>query len=235
MNMKFVNFTEEDKIKMFDEIASHFYNANFGQMSKSDIELLMFHFYIEKMVSENSFEDGSIDYNECSDYKISHELGITQQRVRNLKIKNQLVYPIEYDWRLALAKLTENARYDRISKKIIMNIPDPNLYLEIQNFIEEKGAYVEKQLNSKILQIRVEYYIELALALENVDNQKKFIKKLKQFFKDKGKNDNEFDENNIGKSLIEMAVNITEIAANISNVIPNQSVVWTSLFKLITK
>lgn len=235
MNMKFVNFTEEDKIKMFDEIASHFYNANFGQMSKTDIELLMFHFYIEKMVSENSSEDGVIDYNKCSDYKISHDLGITQQRVRNLKIKNQLVYPIEYDWKLALAKLTENARYDKVSKKIIMNIPDPNLYLEIQNFIEEKGAYVEKQLNSKILQIRVEYYIELALALENVDNQKKFIKKLKQFFKDKGKNDNEFDENNIGKSLIEMAVNITEIAANISNVIPNQSVVWTSLFKLITK
>ena len=233
--MKFVNFTEEDKIKMFDEIASHFYNANFGQMSKTDIELLMFHFYIEKMVSENSSEDGVIDYNKCSDYKISHDLGITQQRVRNLKIKNQLVYPIEYDWKLALAKLTENARYDKVSKKIIMNIPDPNLYLEIQNFIEEKGAYVEKQLNSKILQIRVEYYIELALALENVDNQKKFIKKLKQFFKDKGKNDNEFDENNIGKSLIEMAVNITEIAANISNVIPNQSVVWTSLFKLITK
>ncbi|MBU5463694.1 hypothetical protein [Anaerotignum sp. MSJ-24] len=233
--MKFVNFTEEDKIKMFDEIASHFYNANFGQMSKTDIELLMFHFYIEKMVSENSSEDGIIDYNKCSDYKISHDLGITQQRVRNLKIKNQLVYPIEYDWKLALAKLTENARYDKVSKKIIMNIPDPNLYLEIQNFIEEKGAYVEKQLNSKILQIRVEYYIELALALENVDNQKKFIKKLKQFFKDKGKNDNEFDENNIGKSLIEMAVNITEIVANISNVIPNQSVVWTSLFKLITK
>lgn len=235
MNMKFVNFTEEDKIKMFDEIASHFYNANFGQMSKSDIELLMFHFYIEKMVSENSSEDGVIDYNKCSDYKISHDLGITQQRVRNLKIKNQLVYPIEYDWKLALAKLTENARYDKVSKKIIMNIPDPNLYLEIQNFIEEKGAYVEKQLNSKILQIRVEYYIELALALENVDNQKKFIKKLKQFFKDKGKNDNEFDENNIGKSLIEMTVNITEIVANISNVIPNQSVVLTSLFKLINK
>lgn len=187
------------------------------------------------MVSENSSEDGVIDYNKCSDYKISHDLGITQQRVRNLKIKNQLVYPIEYDWKLALAKLTENARYDKVSKKIIMNIPDPNLYLEIQNFIEEKGAYVEKQLNSKILQIRVEYYIELALALENVDNQKKFIKKLKQFFKDKGKNDNEFDENNIGKSLIEMAINITEIVANISNVIPNQSVVLTSLFKLINK
>ena len=235
MNMKFVNFTEEDKIKMFDEIASHFYNANFGQMSKSDIELLMFHFYIEKMVSENSFEDGSIDYNECSDYKISHELGITQQRVKNLKIKNQLVYPIEFDWKVALVKLTENARYDKVSGKIMLNIPDPNLYLEIQNFIEEKGAYVEKQLNSKILQIRVEYYIELAIALENEDNRKEIIKRLKKFFKDNLKDDKLFDENNIGKSLLEIAVNVTDIMANVSGLTNSGSLLSAIAAKVIKK
>lgn len=35
---------------MFDEIASHFYEANFGQASKADIEMMMFNFYIKKII-----------------------------------------------------------------------------------------------------------------------------------------------------------------------------------------
>lgn len=34
----YVTFEPEEKIKLFDEIADCFYNANFGQFSKSDIE-----------------------------------------------------------------------------------------------------------------------------------------------------------------------------------------------------
>lgn len=55
------------------------------------------------------------------------------------------------------AKLTENTRYDQDTGKVILSIPNPNLALEIQNFIEDSGAYVEKQLNAKLLQIRAEY------------------------------------------------------------------------------
>ena len=36
----YVTFEPEEKIKLFDEIADCFYNANFGQFSKSDIELI---------------------------------------------------------------------------------------------------------------------------------------------------------------------------------------------------
>ena len=96
--MKYVTFKDEDKIKFFDEIASRFYEANFGQFSKADFELLMFKFYIQKMISDNKNGDNTIDYSLCSDYKISKDLGITQQRVRNLKVKNQLVNPIEFEW-----------------------------------------------------------------------------------------------------------------------------------------
>lgn len=85
--MEHINFTTEEKAEMFDEIAAHFYNANFGQMSKSNMELLMFSFYMNKLIQNNKFEDGTIDYQKCSDYRISKELGITQQRVQNLKIK----------------------------------------------------------------------------------------------------------------------------------------------------
>ncbi|MCC8126351.1 MAG: hypothetical protein LIO92_02995 [Clostridiales bacterium] len=109
MNENF--FTEEDKIKFFDEIAEHFYERNFGTFAKADMELLMFRFYPEKLTDANMREDGTIDYSKCSDYNISKELGITQQRVRNLKVKKQLVYPTDVEWEKSLANLTKNARY----------------------------------------------------------------------------------------------------------------------------
>ena len=47
-------FTNEEIIKAFDEVAKHFYDHNFGQMSKADSELLMFHLYFDK-ISTSSY------------------------------------------------------------------------------------------------------------------------------------------------------------------------------------
>lgn len=231
--MKYVSFTEDEKSAMFDEIAKLFYNSNFGQASKAEIELMMFNFYLKKMIDVNRKEDDTIDYNQCSDYKISKDLGITQQRVRNLKVKNNLINPIDFDWKLALSKLTENARYDKATKKITLNIPDPNLYLEIQNFIEEHGAYVEKQLNSKILQIRVEYYIELVISLETDTSRNQIIKSLRKKFKENGNEDFVFDEKNIGKTIIESAVDIISILNCIAEFISPANCIANSLIKFL--
>lgn len=231
--MKYVEFTDEDKIKCFDEISKKFYNANFGTMSKTEFELMMFRFYLEKLISINKFEDGTIDYIKCSDYKISKDLGITQQRVKNLKVKNQLTHPIDFEWEKALAKLTKNARYDQITRRITLNIPDPNLYIEIQNFIEDSGAYIEKQLNSKVLQLRAEYYIDLIIALEPEEKRKAIIKSLRKLFKKNGAEDNIFQEKEIGKSLLNAAINITDVAANLSSVISPENIIGTALLNLI--
>ncbi len=233
--MEYFDFTTEEKASLFDEIANHYYYKNFGQMSKSDMDLLMFHFYIDKMIASLKTENGSVDYAKCSDYKISKELGITQQRVRNLKVKNQLVYPIEFDWKAALARLIENARYDKRTGKVVLNIPDPNLYIEIQNFIEEQGAHVEKQLNSKLLQLRAEYFIDLLVSLEPEKTRKAIVKYLKKQFIDLGKDDSAFDERNIGKSLIDAAVNITTVAANLSSLVSPQNLIGIALVKLLTE
>ena len=232
--MIYVNFTDEDKIRFFDELSLSFYKQNFGLLSKSEVELMMFRFYLEKMIADNTREDGTIDYSKCSDYKISKDLGITQQKVRNLKIKNQLTHPIEFDWKKALANLTENARYDKITQKITLNIPDPNLYLEIQNFIEDSGAYIEKQLNSKVLQLRVEYYIDLIVALEPDEKRKSIKKSLKKLFIDKGKDDNAFQDKEIGKSLLNAAISATDVAVNISSFISPGNIVGNALLKLLT-
>lgn len=236
--MGFISFSSKEKEEIFDKIVSQFYNANFGRMAKSDFELMMFHFYIKKKISDNRAQDGSIDYSKVSDFILSKELGITQQKVRNLKIKSQLIYPIEFDWKMALSKLTENARYDAATHKITLNIPDPNLFYEIQNFIEEKGEYIEKQLNSKILQLRVEYYIDLIISIESGKKEKDIIKKLKKDFKETNSDNNLLDEKNVGSVLMKIGkagFNIIEIINSISSLISPENVLWSALVKLIKK
>jgi len=230
-NMK---FTENEKLTAFDRMAEMFYSANFSRATKAEIELLMFDIYLEKLISQAKNDDGSVDYSKCSDYKISKELGITQDRVRNLKVKKQLVYPIEYDWQQSLAKLTKNARYDQISHKITIGIPDPNVHLEIQNFIEENGGYIEKQLNGKLLQIRAEYYIDLVASLEDETSRKKIVKCIKKQIKESGKDDTTFDEVNIGKSLLDAGVNVTTLMANISSLISPGNQIGSALINLLT-
>lgn len=229
--MKYVSFTDSEKIKMFDKIADMFYESNFGQASKAEIELMMFHFYITKMIEASKGSDMTIDYSKCSDYKISKELGITQQRVRNLKVKNQLIYPIDYDWKKEFAKLTSNARFE--NQKVIVSIPDPNLFYDIQNYLEEKWAYIEKQLNSKLLVIRAEYYIDLTVSLEPEINRKKVVKGIQKEFKAQQKNEVPFNEKNIGKSLISGAINITTLVANISSLFSPENVIFKAFAELI--
>lgn len=231
--MKYVNFSDSDKVRCFDELAAHFYNVNFGQMSKADTELMMFNFYLRQMIDAHKAADGSIDYNECSDYKISQDLGITQQRVRNLKIKKQLVYPVDYEWEIAFAKLIKNARYDPITQKITLNIPDPNLFIEIQNFIESQGSYVEKQLNSKILQIRAEYFIGLVVSLEPEESRKKIIKNLKKQLHESDKENAAFDSKNIGKTLMNGGINLVDTAANLSTILSPSNCIGKALVDLL--
>lgn len=226
-------FSDNEKISCFDRIASQFYSRNFGQMSKSDIELMMFDIFMKKMIEDNRDTNGTIDYSKCSDYRISQELGITQQKVKNLKVKSQLVYPVDYDWKLALAKLIKNARFDKQTQKVTLNIPDPNLYLEIRNFIEEQGAYVEVQLNSKILQLRAEDFVDLALALEPESNRQEIIKCFKKTFREHCKNDDVFTNKGIGEFLVSEILDAPGIADTICSIIPFPSPILKALLWLI--
>ena len=76
-----VEFSTKEKTDAFDQIAACFYEQNFSTLSKADFELLMFHFLLQHLKEIN---------NPIDDYSVSKILGITQQRVRNLKIKQQI-------------------------------------------------------------------------------------------------------------------------------------------------
>ncbi|MCI5554423.1 MAG: hypothetical protein MR466_05885 [Ruminococcus sp.] len=178
-------FDDNDKKDAFDQIAALFYDKNFGSASKSDVELLMFHLYMEAIIRKNRIKNTHvISYSACSDYKISRQLGITQQRVRNLKVKKELVYPQkDFDWKESFASILsdeKNVHFDE--KNVRINIPDPNLFDAIQDFVEDNGGYIEWHWNRKILEMQKIYLVQIALFLEKGENKTKIEKYLYNHF-----------------------------------------------------
>ena len=80
----------EAKAKAFDQIAEKYYFSNFGTITRCDFDVLMFSIYIEQMLTKNQNDILSI-----SDYSLSKQLGITQTKVSNLKVKKELLYPMK--------------------------------------------------------------------------------------------------------------------------------------------
>lgn len=115
-------FTDGEKIRCFDEICACFYEKNFGRLSKADMDMMMFRFYLQKMVDASKEKEGGlIDYRKCSDIKMAKELGITPARVRSLKTRVQFASPIAYDWKRQFALLTPNADYDPASMTVSLH------------------------------------------------------------------------------------------------------------------
>ena len=109
-------FRDFDKVAAFDRIAELFYDRSFSSTSKSEIELLMFSFYMEAIIRANQRDDGVIDYVKCSDYEVAKQLGITQDRVRTLKLKKQARYPVAFDWQKSLESIKDSIRLDTASR-----------------------------------------------------------------------------------------------------------------------
>ena len=161
-----------NKEQAFDQLAELFYDRNFSTATKAEVELLMFSIYLDAMLAKHKDPStGVIDFKECSDYNIAQHLGVTQERVKTLKIKKQIRYPVKYEWEKAFEALKDNIRYDQQKKRIVIPVPDPNLYLDIKKCIEDSGGYIEVQRSANFIQIRPEYYI--FLVFEKCDDKQK--------------------------------------------------------------
>ena len=179
-----MDFTDEQKVCAFDEIAKHFYNGNFGTMQKSEVDLLMFSIYIEHILDKS--ED---DINSYSDYELAKQLGITQSTVSNLKVKKQLKYPYEkFDWRKSFKRVCKNARLE--SGKMKINLRDKNLYYELKNQIDMSGGYVEGSLTPNLLIITPEEFFDLTKTIMTP----KEIDGLEEIIKEKNREEKDFCE-----------------------------------------
>lgn len=220
---KYIPFKDNEKLaaKAFYELCELFFDRNYGQTNKSEIELLMFHFCIEDILKKGDV---------VSDYNLSKQLGITQRKVRNLRIKENLVYPRNIDWKKELKNQIEKADYDRNTNKITIDISDPNVLIEIQEFLQENGAYIEKQLNSRLLIIKPNFLFAL---LTEIEEEKEKIIKLIEENMDK----NEFKGMD-SKTKWQKSIKIFEDSNTLFRFLENTlkyTITFSSLFNLIKK
>ena len=194
-----------DKAAAFDELAAMFYDRNFSAASKAEIELLMFSFYMDAMVKMYSDENGIVDYNMISDYDMARQLGVPRPRIRNLKVKKQVKYPVEFPWEKALLSIKDNIRYEE--PKVIIPVSDPNLNIEIRNYIAKQGGYVDVESGSDYLKIRIEYYLMLMYYTMDEKEQGRFVEEMKKRFHQQNKQEKAFET----KSKMELASNILSL------------------------
>ena len=168
-----IEMDDNSKLRAFDKVASEYFDKNFGSFNKSDLEVLLFSEYIEYLIRSGYRYD---------DYSLSKELGITQSRVRTLKEKKELKYPIGKDyWKENLAYEFKYAKYDEEHKRIVIPIEDVNVLIEVRQFIKELGWYDEYQLNKKLLTLRIDCFADLCSSLSETnifdkDTQRKLDK-----------------------------------------------------------
>ena len=161
--------TVASKAAAFDMVAEHFYAGNFGQMTKADFETLLFSIYINQIL-----ERDDKDFSAYGDYKLAKELGITQSKVSNLKVRKQLQYPRKYIWQESFALISNRARYE--NGKIKLQIPDINLYYDIKNAIEDQGGFIEVSLTKGLLVVPLDYFLDLMEAIVE-DNDRELLRK----------------------------------------------------------
>lgn len=158
-----MGFSDKEKAKAFEIIADCFYKRNFGTISKSDFEILMFHIFIEHLLDTNQPFD---------DYTMSKTLGIRQSRVRTLKVQKELRYPRDgFEWKESFVDYIRNASYDDKSGMVKLIVSDVNVLTELRYFIESNGWYDEYQLNPKLFQCRLDFFIKLCEKMSKQDIQ----------------------------------------------------------------
>lgn len=213
---------ESIKAVAFDKIAKLFYSKNFSASSKSEVDLLMFSIYMDALINNCKKPDGTIDYSVCSDYEIGKQLGITQERVRFLKVKKQARYPVEFRWQDSLLSIKDSVRYDDGINKIIIPTRDPNLYNEIRNYIEDHGGYIEIKRNGNYIQIRPEHYFMLVYEELSEEDQggcrREIEKELRKY--NKG---NEIAEAKNVRDVMKNVTNIAKLGLNVFSTIESAS------------
>lgn len=213
---------EKTKAEAFDKIAELFYSKNFSASSKSEVELLMFSIYMDEMISNCKNSDGTIDYSVCSDYEMGKQLGITQERIRTLKVKKQARYPVEFRWQDSLLSIKDSVRYDNSINKIIIPTRDPNLYNEIRNYIEDHGGYIEIKRSGNYIQIRPEHYFMLVYEELSEADQNKCRKELEKELCKHNKG-NEIAEVKNARDVMKNVATIAKFGLNVFSAIESAS------------
>ena len=144
------------------EIQEQCLTRNFGTLSKSEFDLLVFHYYLlNKQVN--------VGGQYVSDYDIGLELGLTIQRVRSLREREALKWPPKEKgkWKDKFLDCLKHAHYDEKSDAVKILVPDVNVIKEVRNFIETAGLIDDYQLNPKVFQCNMNALIAICLDFKS--------------------------------------------------------------------
>lgn len=164
--MKYESLFADDKY--FLEIASHYYNKNFGTMSKSELDLLMFKIFYDGLKSKN--DDSSL-----TDVALAIELGITKQKVKSFKERMFLKYSSDndFDWRREMRDCISNSsvEYDERTGKFTILISNPRFGYAVEDFLETNKLITDYAHNSKLLILSRRAFV--FLVYESCDDAEK--------------------------------------------------------------
>lgn len=195
----------------------------------------MFSFYLDATITAYTNEQNVLDYTQASDYHIGQQLGITQEKVRNLKVKKQARYPVDFEWQKSLESIRDNIRLD--GGRIIIPINDPNLRIEIKNFITENGGFVDVESGKDYLRIRIEYYLMLMYYTLDSKDQKEFQKEMKEELKKKSTNEHIFDDTNkveIINNILSLVNSGLETVGKVISIFNRKNTLASILFKIVS-
>lgn len=133
---------------------------NFGTLSKSEFDLLVFHYYLRE-------KQANVSGKYVSDYDIGRDLGLTIQRVRSLREREALKWRSQEDWKNSFLECLKHARYDEKSDAVKIPVLDVNVIKEVRNFIEMAGLIDDYQLNPKVFQCNLDALIAICLDFKS--------------------------------------------------------------------
>ena len=172
-----ISFDDQEKIKAFDRISELFLRQNYGSVSKSELELLFFAIVFEHLQNHNE---------SVSDYAISNILGVTQQRVRSLKIKHHLRYQDDCNWKTGFLHLASQAEYATDGNTVTISIDNPVLQLELQHFLETHGGLFDRSFNMKLMKIPVQSFATLLVEIGLSENEARALELLRESYRKNG-------------------------------------------------
>lgn len=144
------------------EIKEQCLTRNFGTLSKSEFDLLVFHYYLLD-------KQAQVGPRYVTDYEIGRELGLTIQRVRSLREREALKWRSQEDWKEKFLKCLKYAHYDEKSDAVKILVLDVNVIKEVRNFIEMAGLIDDYQLNPKVFQCNLDALIAICLDFKSGD------------------------------------------------------------------
>lgn len=144
------------------EIQKQCLTRNFGTLSKSEFDLLVFHYYLLDKQSQ-------VGSRYVTDYEIGSDLGLTIQRVRSLREREALKQKPNDDWKDDFLKGLPNARCDA-NRDVKIPVPDVNVMKEVRNYFEAQGLYDEYHQNPKLFMCKLDALIAVCINLKSEGN-----------------------------------------------------------------